>query len=90
MNVDSIDIEKVDDIPDIPREELDMYNMLYEEMSTPNNCTRRALMTMGATLGPITLKIATLVAFSNLSTIDANSYPSKFGLLTPYNTKAHD
>ena len=40
MNVDSIDIEKVDDIPDIPREELDMYSMLYEEMSAPAHQTR--------------------------------------------------
>ncbi|MCO5589474.1 hypothetical protein L7F22_043441 [Adiantum nelumboides] len=35
VNVDKIAIEKVKDIPDIPREELDIYTMLYEEMSAP-------------------------------------------------------
>ncbi|MCO5557339.1 hypothetical protein L7F22_010902 [Adiantum nelumboides] len=40
VNVDKIDIEKVKDIPDIPREELDIYPMLYEEMSAPAHQTR--------------------------------------------------
>ncbi|MCO5559909.1 hypothetical protein L7F22_013513 [Adiantum nelumboides] len=40
VNVDKIDIEKVKDIPDIPREELDIYTMLYEEMSAPAHQTR--------------------------------------------------
>ncbi|MCO5579334.1 hypothetical protein L7F22_033189 [Adiantum nelumboides] len=40
VNVDKIDIEKVKDIPDIPREELDIYTMLFEEMSAPAHQTR--------------------------------------------------
>ncbi|MCO5601316.1 hypothetical protein L7F22_055435 [Adiantum nelumboides] len=40
VNVDKIDIEKVKDIPNIPREELDIYTMLYEEMSAPAHQTR--------------------------------------------------
>ena len=40
MNVDKVDIEKVKDIPNIPEEELDIYTMLYEEMSAPAHHTR--------------------------------------------------
>ena len=40
MNVDKIDIEKVKDIPDIPREERDVYTMLYEEAMAPTHDTR--------------------------------------------------
>ncbi|MCO5581173.1 hypothetical protein L7F22_035051 [Adiantum nelumboides] len=40
VNVDKIDIQKMKDIPDIPREELDIYTMLYEEMSAPAHQTR--------------------------------------------------
>ncbi|MCO5557563.1 hypothetical protein L7F22_011129 [Adiantum nelumboides] len=32
VNVDKVDIEKVQDIPDIPREEMDNYTMFHEEM----------------------------------------------------------
>ncbi|MCO5584293.1 hypothetical protein L7F22_038217 [Adiantum nelumboides] len=40
VNVDKVDIEKVKDIPDIPKDEMDIYTMLYEEMSAPAICTR--------------------------------------------------
>ena len=40
VNVDKIDIEKVKDIPEIPSEERDIYNMLYEELSAPIHETR--------------------------------------------------
>ncbi|MCO5559630.1 hypothetical protein L7F22_013231 [Adiantum nelumboides] len=43
VNVDKVDIEKVKDIPDIPREEMDIYTMLYEELSAPINHTRASL-----------------------------------------------
>ncbi|KAH7423634.1 hypothetical protein KP509_12G065100 [Ceratopteris richardii] len=40
VNVDTVDIEKVRDIPDIPPEDLDLYTMLYHELTLPQHDTR--------------------------------------------------
>ncbi|KAH7285019.1 hypothetical protein KP509_33G007900 [Ceratopteris richardii] len=40
VNVDTVDIERVRDIPDIPPEDLDLYTMLYHELTLPQHDTR--------------------------------------------------
>ncbi|KAH7422450.1 hypothetical protein KP509_12G009000 [Ceratopteris richardii] len=40
VNVDELDIERVHDIPSIPAEDLDLYDMLYQELTVPQHDTR--------------------------------------------------
>lgn len=40
MNVDKIDIRRERLIPEIPRNERDMYTLLYEELTVPSHNTR--------------------------------------------------
>ncbi|KAH7285060.1 hypothetical protein KP509_33G010500 [Ceratopteris richardii] len=40
VNIDHIDIEKVHEMPTIPSEELDLYSMLYQELTEPQHQTR--------------------------------------------------
>lgn len=79
VNVDKVDIEKVHDIPDIPREEMDIYTMLYEEMSAPANRTRassrRSRSARGAAIaGTSTVAIAS--ASPSSSSADEHSESS--------------
>ena len=71
MNVEKVDIEKMDDIPDIPTEELDIYTMLYEEMSAPAHRTRESSRRASSTRGGASS--STAVATSSSSTSDESS-----------------
>lgn len=84
VDVDAVDIEKVDAIPDIPREEMDIYTMLYEEMSTPADRTRGAARrAREVTHDPSTSASTALLSFSSSSSSDAESCPSEFASSTP-------
>eukprot|EP00250_Pteridium_aquilinum_P003151 c13481_g2_i1 orf=203-817(+) len=74
VNVDKVDIEKMDDIPDIPAEELDIYTMLYEEMSAPAHRTRESSHRASSTRGGA--NSSTAMATSSSSKSDESSHTS--------------
>ncbi|KAH7332429.1 hypothetical protein KP509_20G086800 [Ceratopteris richardii] len=40
VNVDDLDIERVRDMPTIPAEDLDLYDVFYQELIVPQHDTR--------------------------------------------------
>ena len=72
VNVDNIDIEKGNGIPNIPEEKIDIYTMLYEQMATPVNRTRSHIAR--GDIGASTLKpiLKTVEASHDIECIDAS------------------
>ncbi|KAH7437335.1 hypothetical protein KP509_05G066300 [Ceratopteris richardii] len=66
VNVDELDIERVHDIPSIPAEDLDLYDMLYQELTVPQHDTRasrtRSSHRAHSVLGPSTSRMETSIS----------------------------
>ena len=77
VNVDKIDIEKVRDIPEIPREDRDLYTLLYEEATAPVHDTRASRRQRSRALATVpTTHVATGDASSSSRSEDSHSQES--------------